>query len=206
MKRHMRKPEQMSLPDSLNRKYFARHWRKITKNAGVPPWPLSSSNVDDFKLYNQLYGNHEGDKALVHIARIIQGTVGITATAAGRYSGKEFAVILPDYDIYSAQNLAEEHFAADPEYESGLYGHLPKALTVSCGICATPYAAASMNELISNADCAVYHVEAFRKERNPGILGRNHRGLRDTDEGLAKKHRSMYSEYAPHHLCPDSCH
>ena len=33
-------------------------------------------NVDDFKLYNQLYGNNEGDKALVHIAQIIKGTVG----------------------------------------------------------------------------------------------------------------------------------
>ena len=62
--------------------------------------------MDDFKLYNQLYGNHEGDKALVHIARIIQGTVGDNGYC-GRYSGKEFAVILPDYDIYSAQNLAE---------------------------------------------------------------------------------------------------
>ena len=62
--------------------------------------------MDDFKLYNQLYGNQEGDQALIHIARIIQGTVGDNGYCA-RYSGKEFAVILPEYDIYSAQNLAE---------------------------------------------------------------------------------------------------
>ena len=53
-----------------------------------------------------------------------------------------------------------------------------------------------MNELISNADCAVYHVKRSGKNGirvySDGIIG-----VRDTDEGLAKKHRSMYSEYAP---------
>ena len=156
---------------------------------------MSIFNVDDFKLYNQLYGNHEGDKALVHIARIIQGTVGDNGYC-GRYSGKEFAVILPDYDIYSAQNLAENISRQIQNMNLDCTDTYLKPLTVSCGICAAPYAAASMNELISNADCAVYHVKRSGKNGirvySDGIIG-----VRDTDEGLAKKHRSMYSEYAP---------
>ena len=32
-------------------------------------------NVDDFKLYNQLYGDEEGDEALKRIAKIIQEEV-----------------------------------------------------------------------------------------------------------------------------------
>ena len=62
-----------------------------------------------------------------------------------------------------------------------------KPLTVSCGICAAPYAAASMNELISNADCAVYHVKRSGKNGirvySDGIIG-----VRDTDEGLSLIH------------------
>ena len=65
-----------------------------------------------------------------------------------------------------------------------------------CGICAIPYAAASIQELVSNADCAVYHVKRSGKNGirvySDGIIG-----IRETDEGLAKKHKSMYSEYAP---------
>lgn len=34
-----------------------------------------------------------------------------------------------------------------------------KALTVSCGICAIPYSASNVHELVNNADMAVYHVK-----------------------------------------------
>ena len=91
-------------------------------------------NVDDFKLYNQLYGNNEGDKALVHIAQIIKGTVGSNGYCA-RYSGKEFAAILPDYDIYSAQNLAENISRQIQNMNRNSSDTYLKTLTVSCGIC-----------------------------------------------------------------------
>ena len=179
----------------LNRKYFCQTLEENYEKCRRTSLALVIFNVDDFKLYNQLYGNHEGDKALVHIARIIQGTVGDNGYC-GRYSGKEFAVILPDYDIYSAQNLAENISRQIQNMNLDCTDTYLKPLTVSCGICAAPYAAASMNELISNADCAVYHVKRSGKNGirvySDGIIG-----VRDTDEGLAKKHRSMYSEYAP---------
>ena len=65
----------------LNRKYFCQTLEENYEKCRRTSLALVIFNVDDFKLYNQLYGNHEGDKALVHIARIIQGTVGITDTA-----------------------------------------------------------------------------------------------------------------------------
>ncbi|MDY3251089.1 MAG: diguanylate cyclase, partial [Candidatus Choladocola sp.] len=63
-------------------------------------------NVDDFKLYNQLYGAQEGDRALQKIAAIIRATTADRGIAF-RMTGKEFAVLLPSYDIYSAKVLAE---------------------------------------------------------------------------------------------------
>lgn len=179
----------------LNRKYFYEVLEENYEKCRKTSLTLVIFNVDDFKLYNQLYGNNEGDKALVHIAQIIKGTVGSNGYCA-RYSGKEFAAILPDYDIYSAQNLAENISRQIQNMNRNSSDTYLKTLTVSCGICAVPYAASSLNELVSNADRAVYHVKRSGKNGilvySDGIIGR-----RDTDEGLAKKHKSMYSEYAP---------
>ena len=179
----------------LNRKYFYEVLEENYEKCRRTSLALVIFNVDDFKLYNQLYGNQEGDKALVHIARIIQGTVGDNGYCA-RYNGKEFAVILPEYDIYSSQNLAENISRQIQNMNRDCTETYLKPLTVSCGICASPYGAASMNELIANADCAVYHVKRSGKNQirvySDGIIG-----VRDTDEGLAKKHKSMYLEYAP---------
>ena len=69
-------------------------------------------NVDDFKLYNQLYGVKEGDACLKRIADIIRGSVGENGYAA-RYSGKEFAILLPKYDIFSARNMGGNYQPAD---------------------------------------------------------------------------------------------
>lgn len=179
----------------LNRKYFYGMLEDAYEKCSRTSLALAIFNVDDFKLYNQLYGNQEGDQALIHIARIIQGTVGDNGYCA-RYSGKEFAVILPEYDIYSAQNLAENISRQIQNMNRDSSETYLKPLTVSCGICAIPYAAASIQELVSNADCAVYHVKRSGKNGirvySDGIIG-----IRETDEGLAKKHKSMYSEYAP---------
>ena len=179
----------------LNRKYFYGMLEDAYEKCSRTSLALAIFNVDDFKLYNQLYGNQEGDQALIHIARIIQGTVGDNGYCA-RYSGKEFAVILPEYDIYSAQNLAENISRQIQNMNRDSSETYLKPLTVSCGICAIPYAAASIQELVSNADCAVYHVKRSGKNGirvySDGIMG-----IRETDEGLAKKHKSMYSEYAP---------
>lgn len=179
----------------LNRKYFYESLEEQIGKCEGSSLSLIIFNVDDFKLYNQLYGNHEGDKALIHIAQIIRGTVGSSGFCA-RYSGKEFAVILPDLDIYSAQNLAENISRQIQNMNRDVTDTYLKTLTVSCGICAIPYAASTLNELVSNADRAVYHVKRSGKNGilvySDGVIGK-----RDADEGLSKKHKSMYSEYAP---------
>ncbi len=179
----------------LNRKYFYEVLDGCYEKCKNTSLALVIFNVDDFKLYNQLYGNKEGDNALVHIAHIIRGTVGDNGYCA-RCSGKEFAAILPEYDIYSAQNLAENIARQIQAINKGNSETYLKQLTVSCGICAVPYAASSVNELISNADRAVYNVKRSGKNGirvySDGLIG-----VRNTGISPEKKHKSMYSEYAP---------
>ena len=144
-------------------------------------------NIDDFKLYNQLYGTQEGDIALKRIAAILKSSINETAYAA-RINGDEFALILPGYDISSAKcladNIAEEIGNISVSETAG-------RISVSIGICAAPYMASSSKELYRNAETTVYTVKRTGKNAvqmySADILRRS---------SVTAAHHSGYSEHA----------
>lgn len=83
----------------LNRKYFYEILDEEYEKNKEGSLALILFNIDDFKLYNQLYGNQQGDVALRKVADIIQASVGEQGYVA-RHSAKEFAVLMPNYDIF----------------------------------------------------------------------------------------------------------
>ena len=178
----------------LNRKYccelldteYEKH-----KNSSLS---LAIINIDDFKLYNQLYGNHEGDLALQNVGKIISASVGDNGHTA-RYSSKEFAIILPNYDVLSAKNLVETIRKQILNINKTESNYVLKALTVSCGISSIPYDASNTNELIQNADMSVFQVK--RNGKN-GIMVYSGTRENDIKENNSSSHREdVYSEYAP---------
>ena len=180
----------------LNRKYFYEVIQKEYEKNKDGSLALVILNIDDFKLYNQLYGNREGDIALQNIAQIIKASAGENGYVA-RYSGKEFAIILPMYDILTAKNLAENIRKQILNMNKRARDYTLKILTVSGGICAIPYAANNVRQLIDNADMAVYHAK--RKGKNiilvsnieKKVIGSEPKDIHD------RKKADIYSEYAP---------
>lgn len=142
----------------LNRKYFHEVLHEEFEKNKDGSLALALINVDDFKLYNQLYGLKEGDLCLQRIAKIIQSSVGENGYAA-RYGGKEYAVLLPGYDLFSARNLVESIEKQISVMNNSRTDMKLKAITVSAGISAAPYAAKNVKELMENVDLAVYHVK-----------------------------------------------
>lgn len=61
---------------------------------------------------------------------------------ASRINGKEFALILPGYDTYSAKMLSENIARQIGEINSR-ENRIGSRLTVSIGICAAPYMASN---------------------------------------------------------------
>lgn len=175
----------------LNRKYFYEVLNEEFEKNRDGSLALAIINVDDFKLYNQLYGQKEGDRCLIRIADIIRRSVGDSGYTA-RYSGKEFAVLLPKYDIYSARNLVES--VAGQIYEmNNRYSEMKlKSVTVSAGISASPYAAKNVKELVETVDLAVYHVKHSGKN---GIQVFD--AMFQNVGGIQKKtdHAHIYQEY-----------
>lgn len=175
----------------INRKHFYEVLQREFDRSSGASLALAILNVDDFKLYNQLYGYREGDAVLQRIAEIIQATVAGRGYGA-RISGKEFGVILPGYDIYSAKVLTESILSQVRELNRREELFAMKMVTMSGGVCAAPYLASSSKELVENADMAVYRVK--RTGKNAVLMYSEE--IEKTEQAGAERHRSGYSEYA----------
>ena len=105
---------------------------------------------------------------LQRVADIINSSVGESGYTA-RYGAKEFAVLLPGYDLFSARNLVESIAKQIYVMNNRRTDMKLKPITVSAGISAAPYAAKNVKELLENVDLAVYHVKTQREEWNSGL-------------------------------------
>lgn len=115
-------------------------------------------NLDDFKLYNQLYGVKKSDRALQVISSILRDNVGKNGCIS-RFSGKEFTIILPRYDVRSTLKLVESINNQIKEYVTLKTKELEKLITTSVGICVYPFGADNASELIENVQQAIYQIK-----------------------------------------------
>ncbi|MDD4112658.1 MAG: diguanylate cyclase [Herbinix sp.] len=177
----------------LNRKYFYKVLTEEYEKNPSAPITLIILNVDDFKMYNQIYGTKEGDLVLKKIADTISDIVSTDGYVA-RYSGKEFAIILPYYDSFMAKQMADDMRSKILDINKRDKDYALKVITVSIGISSIPYSANSIKELIENADMGVYNVKRNGKNAVMIYTAGTHNivGTRDP-----MSMRSIYSEYAP---------
>lgn len=153
-----------ALTGVFNYKYFVEKLREEHKKAGNHCLALMYLDLDDFKLYNQLYGTHEGDRALALVGEILSRCAG-QAGLVFRYSGKTFAVLLPGFDGRLAENLAREMQRQISRINAVPERKMYKELSISGGICVSPQSASSPKEMMENADLAVYQAKALGKHR-----------------------------------------
>lgn len=130
--------------DLLNQEYN-RYQNSLT---------LIDISIDDFRLYNQLYGQSLGDEALVKIAAIIKASSPRNAYVA-RNQGKEFTILLPEYNVLQAKNLAEDIRLQVLNVNSNSSINA-KVITVSIGIASIPVSASNVKQLIESAEYATY--------------------------------------------------
>lgn len=151
-----------SLTDDLtglyNRKYFYKNINKTFREHKSSSLSLVMISLDDFKLYNQLYGMKKSDKALSIIASILKRSVGKDGSVT-RFSGKEFTLILPKYDVERTLELVDQINMKIHEQVKKKVNGLGKRITTSVGICVYPFGANNVNELIENVQQAIYKVK-----------------------------------------------
>lgn len=84
-------------------------------------------DLDNFKVFNDTYGNLKGDDVLTDIGNIIQASIRKGIDSAYRYGGDEFMLILPE------TNLEQATLTLDRILEK-LSWRIPEKLTFSVGL------------------------------------------------------------------------
>ncbi|HWT14369.1 MAG TPA: diguanylate cyclase [Patescibacteria group bacterium] len=163
---------QMTMKDGLtgiaNRRSFDERlgveWQRSLRNG--QPLTLLMLDIDHFKAFNDHYGHHEGDGCIRAVAQALKHTANRSSDLVARYGGEEFAILLPETDAASAEQVAATCLSAIaalglPHVVSPVGAHV----SVSIGICTLVVASESTTEsLITRADQALY--QAKRSGRN----------------------------------------
>lgn len=155
------------LTSLLNRRYFEERISEELERSKrhSQPFSLIIIDIDNFKDFNDTYGHLYGDEVLRNTALGIRGCTRVIDIAA-RYGGEEFAVILPTTDKEGAliigNRIRDEIF--NMSFPAQRTGKTAK-LTVSLGIATYPNDAATIEDLINNADRALYKAKGLGKNR-----------------------------------------
>ncbi|MEW6515814.1 MAG: diguanylate cyclase [candidate division FCPU426 bacterium] len=126
---------------------------------------LIMMDIDHFKHYNDTYGHVAGDLALKEIANLTRASVRENDLVA-RYGGEEFAIILPMTNLGGAQVVAERIRQSIQECRFLGDVHMPQVgMTVSLGVASYGQQVQSREELVRQADAALYEAKAQGRNR-----------------------------------------
>ncbi|MCW8327885.1 diguanylate cyclase [Photobacterium sp. SDRW27] len=119
-------------------------------------------DIDHFKEINDNYGHRVGDKALMHFTQLSRQGLR-ESDIFGRIGGEEFAIVLPDTNVKSAVEVANQIrtlLVENPLHIDGNTIHM----TVSAGI-VTLNKQANFEVLLDQADKALYQAKGCGRNR-----------------------------------------
>ena len=146
-----------------NRKLFLERLSLTIAQARRSPdlrYAVVFLDLDGFKLVNDSLGHHVGDRFLAKIGERLRAGLRETDLAA-RFGGDEFAVLLHAIDPSGVAPLVERMQAnlAEPIV---LDGH-EVAVTASVGIAMSGREHTSAEDVLRDADIAMYHAKSLRR-------------------------------------------
>ncbi|MDT8421814.1 MAG: EAL domain-containing protein [Desulfuromonadales bacterium] len=193
------------LTHCLNRRSLDRLFKTLFERAGKTGKDLSCLmvDIDFFKSVNDRYGHTVGDQVIKAVAEVLKSCTRDT-DLVGRYGGEEYCLIMPDMTIDRAMQLGER---IRHTVEKNRCGGVK--VTVSVGVSSLAHKAGRPDELVNQADKALYaakqsgrnivvqwgadanelhgpHFAQRVQEKDPAVLNRKIEML----EGLLEK-RSM---------------
>ena len=114
-------------------------------------------DLDNFKRVNDSLGHHAGDRLLCEVARRL--TAGLRhSDVVARLGGDEFVAVLADVTSAQVAGLVAAKLLAAIGLPVGIDGH-QVATTPSIGIGMYPEHGDTAEELLRNADAAMYHAK-----------------------------------------------
>jgi diguanylate cyclase (GGDEF)-like protein len=138
-----------------NRRGFERYLAAI-EHQRIERIVLLVADLDNFKGVNDRFGHATGDAVLVTVARVLEASVR-QADCAVRLGGDEFAVVLAATDLEIARLRAESVMDTLCQHD---WGAMAAGLDVSLSIGLAAGDLSAIQELIEQADAALYEAKA----------------------------------------------
>jgi diguanylate cyclase (GGDEF)-like protein/putative nucleotidyltransferase with HDIG domain len=168
---HVPQLEEQARIDPKTRLFNVRHFAAVLAeelsraDRFERPVSLIMADLDLLREVNNSYGHLAGDAVLVEIAEVFRAELREYDVAA-RFGGEEFAILLPETPADEARQIAErlrEKVAARAvEVETSAE---PIRVTISIGVASFPQDGTSPNELVHQADLAVYRAKLQGRNR-----------------------------------------
>ncbi len=167
------------LTDLGNRSLFTNQIKAALVESGSGEVGVLFVDLDDFKTFNDSFGHWAGDELLVAVARRLRESVR-PDDAIARLGGDEFAVLVTDgHSVQDSARIVAERIMKAFEQPVSAAGEII-FVQLSVGI-ATTQEGWDADELIRNADLAMYHA----KESGKGRFATFDPGMR---EAVLKRH------------------
>lgn len=162
---------QLAITDPLtglanHRQFYHQLAREIRRAQRYKrPLTLLMLDLDHFKAFNDRHGHLAGDHALRETADVLRQNARSVDILA-RYGGEEFAIILPETDLQRAAYQAERirSAVADHVFRSQETGQ-EHQVTVSIGVASVSQAMRKSEDLVHDADTALYRAKAGGRNR-----------------------------------------
>lgn len=149
----------------LNRRGFHRLSDRMITHARAQGAPLSLIllDLDAFKSINDQHGHPTGDATLLSVGRFLNTRCGSSERAA-RLGGEEFVVIIPDADLDTATNHAEQIRQQLSELTI-VKDHPSLRVTASFGVATLRDSDNDLYDLFKRADKAMYQSKRSGRNR-----------------------------------------
>ena len=166
---------------------------------------LMFMDLDGFKTVNDAYGHHIGDLLLVEVAQRIGLNVRSQDTIA-RVGGDEFVLLASVAEPADAATLADKVLTAIQE-PFQVAGRLLR-ISTSIGIAIYPGNGVRQDDLLTNADAAMYHAKALGRNAycffEASINAHVHEQLQLVqDLRLALERHELILQYQPKFTAPN---
>ncbi len=149
-----------------NRRFFSEvleHEMSSSKRTNEP-LSLMICDIDYFKRFNDTFGHTAGDEALKTVARLLNQSFR-EADIACRLGGEEFVVIMPRAKAEDCLRRAEQ-LLIDIEGTQIIYQGEPLGnVTISIGVASWPAPTADIQQLLPQADLALYEAKETGRNR-----------------------------------------
>lgn len=166
-----KKLQRHAITDELTDVYNQRQFRILldyeieNANRNDTSLGLIMMDIDNFSMYNDLYGHECGDQILKATSTILKSIVKQNGHVC-RYGGDEFAIIFPSTDIETLEMFAHNIIHKFERVRSDYFSEkLSEKVTLSIGLSEYPNRSSSKSELISQADMALYHAKNLGRGR-----------------------------------------